>query len=306
MDSQQRRINFVFTIYVALAISGISLGIVLWLASFVIASRAFDHWLVITLLSLICVGVGYMVAKSLRAGSDATEPTLLDTPVRLARDPEVFEQYRQLSRSLLRISWQNDPIYREVALQRLAVLTNDLEQVSRGEIIYRETETWRIVYEQLLRSDGLHQYRSVSWMTTDSYWQDGPGRQSLKLNLELHEQHRITIERIVIVKDSDWLSDMEMPAPRIRQWIHEQHVHGIWIALVRESQLANEPDLLADFGIYGIRAVGFQKVDERARTTSFLLKFDFALIEEAEARWKRLQVYATSYGELLDHFTLDE
>jgi len=181
-----------------------------------------------------------------------------------------------------------------------------LHRVALGEITYRDTEVWRLAYEQLLRSPGLFQYRSVSWMTTDSYWQNEPGRQSLKLNLELHESQQITVERIVILKDSDWLNDGELPTPRIRQWIHEQHVHGIWIALVRESQLRSEPDLLADFGVYGSRAVGFQQIDEQAKTKSFVLQFDFKAIEAAEARWQRLQVYATSYADLLDHLPLDE
>lgn len=142
-------------------------------------------------------------------------------------------------------------------------------------------------------------------MTTDSYWQDEPGRRSLKVNIELHEKEQISIERIVIVKDSDWLNDAVLPTERIRQWIHQQHVVGIWIALVRESQLANEPALLADFGIYGSRAVGTQQVDAHGRTVSFRLQFDYSAVEEAEGRWKRLQVYATSYGNLLDHLPLN-
>jgi hypothetical protein len=240
-----------------------------------------------------------------REGDDS-EPSLLETPLRLARDDEVFKRYQEVSRALLRISWRNDPIYRELALQQLAGTSEHLRQVAQGEISFRDTEVWRLAYEQLLRSPGLYQYRSVSWMTTDSYWQDEPGRQSMKLNLELHERQQITVERIVILKDSDWSNDRELPIPKIRQWIHGQHVHGIWIAMVRESQLENEPDLLEDIGIYGSRAVGIQRIDEQAKTKSFVLKFDMNAIEEAEARWRRLQVYATSYGDLLDHLPLDE
>jgi hypothetical protein len=281
-------------------------GASVWGVTEVTDSPGFARLLLCLALSLILVTVGWLVYRAMRIEANESEPSLLETPLRLARDDEVFKRYQELSRSLLRISWQNDPIYRELALQQLAATSERIRNVAQGEITFRDTEVWRLAYEQLLRSPGLYQYRSVSWMTTDSYWQDEPGRQSLKLNMELHERQQIMVERIVILKDSDWLNDRDLPAPKIRQWIHEQHVHGIWIALVRESQLQSESDLLEDFGIYGSRAVGFQRVDDHARTKSFVLKFDINAIEEAESRWKRLQVYATAYDDLLDHLPLDE
>lgn len=285
---------------------GIVVGVTLWGITEFADSPGFGRLLLCLALAMIFVAVGWLVYLATRKDADEPEPSLLETPLRLARDAEVFERYQELSRSLLRISWQNDPIYRELALQQLGTMSESLRNVAQGTIVFRDTEVWRLAYEQLLRSPGLFQYRSVSWMTTDSYWQDEPGRQSMKLNLELHERQQITVERIVILKDSDWLNDRDLPAPKIRQWIHEQHVHGIWIALIRESQLQNEPDLLEDFGIYGSRAVGFQKIDQYARTKSFVLKFDINVVEEAEARWKRLQVYATGYDDLLDHLPLEE
>ena len=65
-----------------------------------------------------------------------------------------------------------------------------------------------------------------------------------------------------------------LPAPAIRPWIDEQNDHGIWVSLVRESEIAAEPDLLADFGIYGDRAIGIQELDEQSRTLRFVLHFD--------------------------------
>ena len=285
---------------------GIIAGVIVWGVTEFADSAGLERLLLCLALSSILVAVGWLVYQAMRNETGVSEPSLMETPLRLARDPEVFEQYRELSRSLLRISWQTDPIYREVALERLKALMQEVDSVSQGEIEFRETETWRIVYEQLLRSPGLFLYRSVSWLSTDSYWQDEPGRRSLALNIELHEKEQINVERIAIVRDVDWPSDADLPAPKVRQWLHQQHISGIWIALVRESQLENEPDLLADLGIYGSRAVGFQQVDEHSRTKSFLLRFGITAVEEAEARWKRLQVYATPYGELLDHWPLDE
>ncbi len=304
MNSNRRAPSLIRRLW-PLPVFGGVLGVCVWAVVEIAYRPGVERLSLWLLLSLILVAVAWLVARERTADLETFEPSLLETPLRLARDTEVFERYREFSRSLLSISWQNDPIYREVALQRLAEMAGELHSVAHGEVNFEGTETWRIVYEKLLRSPGLFQYRSVSRMTTDSYWQDEPGRRSLKVNIELHQKEQISVERIVIVKDSDWLSDAVLPSEKIRQWIHQQHVVGIWIALVRESQLANEPELLTDFGIYGGRAVGTQQVDALGRTTSFRLQFGFSSVEQAEARWKRLEVYATSYGDLLDHLPLD-
>ena len=77
-------------------------------------------------------------------------------------------------------------------------------------------------------------------------------------------------------------------------------MRGIWVKIVRESALRQEPDLIADIGIYGSRALGTQELDEQCRTVRFVLSFDFAKVTEAEARWNRLSVYAKSYSGYLD------
>ena len=132
------------------------------------------------------------------------------------------------------------------------------------------------------------------------------GVRAFRLNLELHESEQLKVERIAIIADEFWPADEPLPASRIRQWIHEQHVAGIWIKLVRQSQLAGETDLVADIGIYGTRAVGQQALDEMGRTVKFTLNFNMDQILQAEERWKRLDVYATAYGDLLDQFTIDD
>ncbi|MEM8736852.1 MAG: hypothetical protein AAGG44_21660 [Planctomycetota bacterium] len=232
--------------------------------------------------------------------------SLLETPLILSQDKVLIERYKWLSESLLRIRWRQDPIYRSVAVEQLDDMVGRIREVSQGRVTYQGTETWRLVYDQLLRSPGLIHYRSVSWIRTTEYWQDEPGRQSLKANLELHESGQLNVERIAILADSLWPCDEQMPTERVRQWFHEQHTRGIWLKLVRESQLDSEPELLQDFGIYGSRAVGFQDLDDKARTLSFLLDFNLGTILEVEERWKRLQVYSTSYADLLDHFRFDE
>ena len=74
----------------------------------------------------------------------------------------------------------------------------------------------------------------------------------------------------------------------------------MWVTLVRESDLASEPGTLADFGLFGDRAVGFQDLDERARTILFTLSFDRQTVRLARDRWDRLYLFATPYRTLLD------
>lgn len=232
--------------------------------------------------------------------------SLLEAPFILSQDKVLIERYQWLSDSLLRIRWRQDPIYRSVAVEQLDELVGQLREISEGRVTFKGTETWRLVYDQLLKSPGVVGYRSVAWIKTPEYWRDEPGRQSLKSNLQLHESGQVNIERIAILADALWPSDDQLPAERIRQWLHQQHAHGIWLRLIRESQLEQESELLQDYGIYGSRAVGIQQLDEKARTVSFQLDFNLDTVLEAEDRWRRLEVYSTSYADLLDHFRLDE
>jgi len=231
---------------------------------------------------------------------------LLEMPFFLSHDRQVFQEYQAIAKAMLKISQYPDPVYRDVAIQRLAEMRDEAEQVAKGCIAFEGTETWRIVYEKLLRSPGLYMYRSVAWIKHRNYWQDEPGRQSMNTNFELHDAGGVNIERIAIIADELWPAEEALPVERVRQWVHEQHVHGIWIKVLRQSAIEREPELLADIGIYGRRAVGIQELDDQCRTVRFTLDFNFEKIREAEDRWKRLSVYATAYRDLLDHFTMDE
>lgn len=252
----------------------------------------------------ISIGLGWECLSRMRQTNN--DVGLLETPFYLSHDTEVFDRYRQISQSLLTVTQQTDPIYREVALEELGRLATTIAEVSAGKITYEGTETWRIIYDKLLRSPGLHLYRSVAWVKNDNYWQDEPGRQSMKTNFELHGDGPLNIERIVILGNDAWPWNESLPVERIHRWIREQHDHGIWIKLVRESMLTQEPELIGDVGIYGSRAVGVQELDDLCRTVRFTLTFDFEEVTKAEDRWNRLSVYATPYEDLLDQFRANE
>ena len=223
----------------------------------------------------------------------------LRVPLALAPEHDLFDQYCAFAEALDELARQTDPVLRQFALLKLASLSGQVRQMAQGTVIFSSTETWRTVYEQLLESTGLRCYRSVAWVKTRDYWQDRPGRQSMRLNYEL-VRRGLRIERIVILRGDLWPEEEPLPAGAIRPWIDEQNDHGIWVSLVRESEIAAEPDLLADFGIYGERAIGIQELDELSRTLRFVLHFDPQSLQLARDRWERLSLYAASYADLLD------
>ncbi len=252
---------------------------------------------------LVSALLGLTVTNSHRAAT-ALGMSHLETPFLLARDADMFQRYRAVSESLLKASRNPDPIFREIVLEHLDELVRRTATIAEGTFVFEGTETWRLVYERLLRSPGLHLYRSVAWVKNANYWQDEPGRKSMAVNFELHEGERLNIERIAIIADELWPVGDVWPAELLRQWLHEQHARGIWIKFVRQSALAKEPDLIADIGIYGSRALGIQELDEHCRTVRFTLTFYYTSVAAAEDRWKRLAVYAESFAGYLDRYEM--
>jgi len=275
------------------------------LLSLAVAWTGFE-WLATVFLGTLLSFLTALAWRS-REESGAAEPSLLETPFYLAHDAEIFDRYRKLAQEMLRISGRADQIYRQCALESLDAAVAQIATAGDGKIIFEETETWRLVYEKLLRDPSVIVYRSVALVRHPDYWQDGAGSQSMQLNFDLIAKSIVTIERTVIIADELWPSGSDLPVELLRQWIHEQSVHGIWMRLVRESALRSEPDLVRDMGLYGFNAVGFQEFDAgHLRTSRFTLDFDFTSIREAEARWNRLNVYASPYEDLLDQFRLAE
>jgi hypothetical protein len=242
-----------------------------------------------------CVAAGWQQVRILAHDSE-----LLGLPLAIARDAEILDLYRSVGLSFRDLSANPDPIYRELALDRARQLSQEAKAVASGQIVFQGTEAWRQAYATLMRSRGLYRYRSVAYVHTPAYWQDEPGRQSMQVNFEMRAQG-LQIERIVIVADGLWPATEQTPVEPIAAWLLEQARHGIDVRLVRASRL--EADLLADFGLYGTRAIGRQDVDEQGRTVRFTLSFDFPDFLAAEARWDRLTVYAVSYEDLLDRYT---
>lgn len=275
-----------------------------------LTALVFGIWWLLPLAAQISIVIGLLITLLVVAGltlqrvrSRDVENEAMSTLIALASDPEIFERHTLIADSLRSISTRKDTIYRKLVLQQLSILVDQTRRLANGSIDYPSTESWRVVYEELLRSPGLHLYRSVSHIESAHYWQDGPGQQSTMLNLELHDAGIVNIERTAIIADHLWQQDELFPVEPVHAWLKQQYMHGIWVKLVRESQLAGERELVSDFGIYGSRAVGMQMADAAGRTIRFELSFDFERVKQAESIWERLQVFATSYRDLLDRST---
>lgn len=260
--------------------------------------------LIIGLIASVLLGV--TCSEPDRAPAADAEIGLLVAPFRLARDGEMFDAYQRLMPSLLAISQRSDPIYRQLAAQRLQSMNEELASIANQTFVFAGTETWRIVYEQLLRSPGIHRYRSVAWAKNRHYWLDEPGRKSMQLNYELRQSGQVQIERIIILADELWPPDQPMPVEPLRDWIREHNYYELATKLVRQSSLAQEPDLMADIGIYGSRALGVQELDDHCHTIRFMLTFDFDQVSAAEERWNRLSVYAIDYANLFREYLVSD
>jgi hypothetical protein len=222
----------------------------------------------------------------------------LSVPITLASEPEFYDQYLALSGGLTVLSRQDDAILREIALLKLASLSGQVESLAEGLVVFHATETWRAVYDKLLRCPDITEYFSVAWVRSQEYWRDPPGRQSMRVNFEAVGRGMF-IDRIVILRDELWPRGQRWPVSGIMPWIRVQHEHGIRVRLVRESDLASEPGLLLDLGVYGSRALGVQELDERSRTLRFTLDFNSLAVRLAKDRWMRLALYTTSFASLL-------
>ena len=253
--------------------------------------------LVQVVLSLIAVvGIGYLVVMFVRW--QTIGPSELKLQFALAKDTAMFECHLGFMRALHLISCIPDPVFRAAAFKKLDAIYEELTTLGQGTIIFQSTESWRLVYDQLLCNKIVYDYKSVAWIRDVSYWQNEPGQKSLKLCLELIDAKQLRMHRICILSDELWPETQSLPNATIVRWIEQQVAHGVPVGLIRESALLLDDDLLVDMGIYGSHAVGHQLMSETEGTSKFVLQFDFDAVASAEEIWARLCAYAKDCKEI--------
>lgn len=247
-------------------------------------------------ISATLLGAWLVAASSFLLASSA-EP-LLGT--RQARSGSFVESSaRDIQFQLAQLATVEDPLFRNLIGVKLADIAGQLKELAQGQVVFHGTEGWRTAYEELLLSKDLGEYRSVAWIKSADYWRDQPGEHSLRANF-LAVDAGLQIDRICILGWNLWPPEAILPHASFCRWIDDQHYRGLAVWLVRESSLANEPELLRDFGIYGERAVGEQNLDEESRTIRFTLSFDHAAVLLARQRWERLLLFSENYSDLVD------
>ena len=224
---------------------------------------------------------------------------VLPIPFALAPAPGFFQQYVRFADALTKIGRHNDRLFRDLALHQLTTVADEFAMMATGRIVFHATETWRTAYQHILETLRVKTYLSVAWVRTNDYWNDAPGRQSMRFNYELIGRG-IRIERVHILSEELWPFDERLPTGGILDWLVEQRGQGIHVSLLRESDLSNELDLLRDFAIYGDRATGTQELDEDSRTVRFVLSFDEPSIQQALDRWERLTLYSAPLQTVVD------
>lgn len=217
----------------------------------------------------------------------------------LENEPDLAREFRRIGNGFLALTEQTESVLRSAAATKLLSVASELEQIARGTISFRETESWRTAYRDLLQSDKLQTYRSVAWVKCANYWQDTPGRQSMRDNYDAINRG-VIVERLVILPRELWPAEQLLPSDSVLAWIIDQHNHGVWVMLCLEADVESEPDLPRDFGIYGDLAVGTQILDDQCRTLEFQLEFKREAVQLANDRWRRLQLHATPLRTLLD------
>ena len=248
-----------------------------------------------------CAGYGFVELQEVKKERRCWDSILeaLPIPFALATEPGFFKEYMKLVDSMAKIVRHDDLLFQELSRSRMEVIAEDVATLAQGRVVFTATETWRSAYQRVLETLRVKTYYSVAWVRTNDYWNDAPGRQSMRLNYELIERG-FRIERVHILPDEIWPFDEKMPAGGIFEWLVEQSGRGIVVSVVRELDLAKEPDLLRDFAIYGDRAMGIQELDEESHTVRFVLSFDQASIRQALAQWERLKLFSNSFQNLLD------
>ncbi len=249
----------------------------------------------------VCAGYGFVELREVKKERRGWDNALaaLPVPFALATEPGFFKEYVKIVDSLTKVVRHSDLLFHELSRTRVEEIAEEVSTLAKGQVVFDATETWRSAYQRVLETMRVKSYYSVAWVRTNEYWNDAPGRQSMRFNYELVNRG-FRIERVHILPDELWPFDEKLPTGGILEWLVEQQGRGIVVSLVRESDLTNEPDLLRDFAIYGDRAMGIQELDEQSHTVRFILSFDQPSIRHALAQWERLTLFSNSFQNLLD------
>jgi hypothetical protein len=213
-------------------------------------------------------------------------------PASVAHRTSIYRKWHGVQSAFSNLLRSENPILEQIAELKLASIHQDVESLAMGRVEFTRTESWRLVYDQMLLQHRLKVYRSAAWIRDESYWQDSPGQQSIQTNYQALALG-LRINRIFIVAPHLMVPGIDRPVESIWLWMREQATYGITVRWLPEVELAGEVlPLVSDFGIYGSIATGEHEMDERCRTLRFTLSFDPRDIELARQQWERIELFS--------------
>jgi hypothetical protein len=254
-------------------------------------------------LAILGAGLGIaggLVAASIsgsRHSTDAGETAAV--PPEVMADPELVRLHRILCEALTTVAGRPDGNPKEALTQKLIALGVQFRAMASGAAAFTGTESWYVAHDAVLAVPNLKEYRAILRVRTADCARDPAIQESLRATFAA--AHRgVLVERILVLPDFLWPGGELLPADDIRPWIEEQHNHGLRVILLRERDLATEPDLLADTCVFDGWAVGTRDLDDRSQTVRVALDFTPTTIRAALDRLDRLSHLGIPFGDLLD------
>ena len=241
--------------------------------------------------------LGGVVHYSRRARpSDATEKH--SGLSELAGHRELERLYRVLCEALAAVAGEAEGTRKEAMTQKLIALGVQFRAIASGAGALSGAESWYVAHDAILAVPNLKEYRAVVRIPTAECVRDPANQESLRASFAA-VRRGVFIERILVLPDALWPMGRLLPINEVLPWIEDQHNCGLRTILLRERDLAPEPNLPIDTCTFDDWAVGTRDLDDRSRTGRVALDFTPAAVRAALDRLDRLSNLGISFRELL-------
>lgn len=224
--------------------------------------------------------------------------TPADAPA-LADNRQLIRLYRVIGEALSAVAGQPDGNRKEAVTHKLVALGVQFRAVASGTGEFGGTGSWYVAHDAILTIPDLKEYRAVVRVRTAECARDPAIQESLRATFAA-VRRGILVERVLVLPESLWTEGQLLPAGDIWPWIEEQHNHGLRVILLRERDLAAEPDVPIDTCVFDDWGVGTRDLDDRSQTVRVALDFTPVTVRAALDRLDRLSDLGISVRELLD------
>ena len=217
----------------------------------------------------------------------------------LAGQRELERLHRVLCEALSAVADQPAGASKEATTQKLVALGTQFRVIASGARSLSGSESWYVAHDAILAVPDLTEYRAVIRILTAECVRDQALQESLQASFAA-VRRGVFIERILILSEALWPVGRLLPSDDILPWIEDQHNHRLRTILLRERDLAPEPNLPIDICTFDNWAVGTRDLDDRSRTSRVALDFTPGAVRAAIDNLNRLSSLGVSFRDLLD------